>query len=1006
MNKICTAQFAMRLLLLITMTVAGTHLALSQVTIKGTVNDETGAVMPGVNIIVQGTAIGTTTDAAGKYSLSINTDNAVLTFSFIGYNTVNASVDSRTVIDIAMTPDITSLTELVVTALGVEREKRELTYSTQEVKGEELIRAKEPNIINSLTGKVSGVQITNSSGTPGSSTRIVIRGASSISGENQALIVIDGVPVDNSQSTSPTGGALGAGSSRLNDIDPSIVESVNVLKGAAATALYGSAGARGVLMITTKTGGNRKPEISFSSDVSFEKGIFPDRVRDYAQGTGGNFFDGESLKTSTSYGPRLDTLRINGAPIKTYDPYDFFQTGVTTNNNISIRGGNESSSYLVSYSYFDQKGITPNSGFERHSIFAKYSTKIYKNLTTVFQLQYSSSNQARPPEGAGNGPLFVLYGQPVSWNPFPVLNPDGTQRMFRFSRNHPWWAVDNASNNLDVNRYLPEITINYTPFSWLTITERAGMDMYTEQLKYWENPSLAINTFGRIIDQNVNFRQFNHDLIVNAEKAFGDFNLNLLLGNNIFSTYRQTNNITGEGLNVKNFYNVSSASTINSFENHSLRRKVGFYAQANVDYKKIFILSLTGRYDGSSVLSKEQNFYPYGSVAGSFIFSELFGESSKSVFSFGKLRVSYATVGSENVAPYSLTTPYIKANITNMEFPISGQSGFLLSQTLGNPDLKNERMNESEIGIETMLFNNRIGFEASYFYRKITDGLIPGVQIAASTGYTGTTVNTATMENKGIEMLLNASPIKGDKFSWDVTLNFTRIRNEVLFLYPGLEQLSERIVVGEPYGVFMGSRYQRNASGQIVIGADGMPLRDPELGKVGDANPDWLAGMSNTLRFGSVSLNFFFDMKKGGDLYNEVDNYGYFYGSSIGTLDRSPKVIEGVTADGQPNTVPVNAELYYKYVPSIRESMMQDGTYIKLRNVSLAYDVRPSLLARTPLKSLSLIITGRNLWIHSPNFTGADPEVSTYGSANDQVGVYSFSTPTSRSINFTLRGRF
>jgi hypothetical protein len=665
-----------------------------------------------------------------------------------------------------------------------------------------------------------------------------------------------------------------------------------------------------------------------------------------------------------------------------------------------------SSSYLISYTHFDQKGISPNSGFKRHSVFAKYSTKIFKNLSTVFQLQYTNSNQERVPEGAGNGPLFVLYGQPVTWNPFPVVNPDGTQRMFRFSRNHPWWAVDNTSNNLEVNRYLPEITITYTPFSWLTITERAGMDMYSEQLKYWENPSLAINTFGRIIDQNVNFRQFNHDLIINAEKSFGNFHVNLLLGNNLFSTYRQTNNITGEGLNIKDFHNVGSASTINSFENHSLRRKVGFYAQSNIDYKKIFILSLTGRYDGSSVLSKDKNFYPYGSIAGSFVFSELLPESSNSMFSFGKLRLSYATVGSENVAPYSLTTPYIKADISGMQFPITGQSGFLLSQTLGNPSLKNERMNESEIGLELRAFNDRIGFEASYFHRKITDGLIPGVQIASSTGYTGTTVNTAEMENKGIEMLLNASLIKTGNFRWDVTLNFTRIRNKVLKLYPGLKQLSERIVVNEPYGVFIGSRYERNDSGQIIIGADGMPLRDSELGKVGDANPDYLAGMTNNLRYGPLTFSFFFDMKKGGDLYNEVDNYGYFYGSSIGTQDRAPRVIPGVTADGQPNTVAVNAEAYYKYVPSIRESMMQDGTYVKLRNVSLAYDFQPSILSRTPLKSLSLIITGRNLWIHSPNFTGADPEVSSYGASNDRVGVYSFSTPTSRSISFTLRGRF
>jgi TonB-linked SusC/RagA family outer membrane protein len=983
-----------------------THAAFAQVPITGTVKDETGAGMPGVNIIVVNTNIGTTTDADGKYSLSVSSGSISLSFSFIGYTTVTVPVDNRSVVDVTMEQDIASLEEVVVTALGVKREKRQLTYSTQEVSGDELVRSKEPNIINGLAGKVSGVQITSSSGTPGASTRIVIRGATSVYGDNEALIVIDGIPVNNSETGNANTGAAGAGSSRLNDIDPSIIESVNVLKGAAATALYGSAGARGVIMITTKSGRESKPVITFSSGISFEKPLLPERQTSYAQGSNGVYVDGETQKTSTSYGPRMDTLLIDGVRAKKYDPYDFFQTGVSTNNNISISGGGNTSSYMVSYSYFDQKGTVPNSGFKRHSIFTKYTTTIFKNFTSTFQLQYSNSNQQRLPEGASNGPLFVLFGQPVSWNPDPYLNPDGTQRLYRYSRNNPRWVTENSLNDVDVNRYIPEITLNFTPFSWLTITERVGADMYNEQLKYWETPSPAIGTLGRIINQDVNFRQFNHDLIISATKDLGDFNVNVLLGNNLFSTYSQVHNITGNGLTIENYHNVGGASTITAFENYSERRKIGFYAQTNLDYKRILILSLTGRYDGSSVLSKDKNFYPYGSVATSFVFSELLPESLTDVVNFAKLRVSYATVGNDNVGAYSLNTPYVSATINGIVFPFQGQSGFLLSETLGNPNLKNERLNESEIGLETKFFNNRIGLETSYFYRKSTNGIIPGVAIAPSTGYNGTTVNTASIENKGIEVLLTATPVKVGKFSWDLLFNFTKIRNKVLALYPGTDQLG-RIKVGEPYNVFYGSRYLRNEAGDLIIGANGLPVRDDEQGIIGDVNPDWLAGFNNTFRYGPVSLSIFFDMKKGGDIQNDVDSYGYFYGTAKGTENRAPKIIKGISeVDNLPNAVEVSAQSYYQYVNSIQESMIQDGTYIKLRNVSFTYDFQPKFLSRTPLKSLSLSVTGRNLWIYSPHFTGADPEVSSYGSANGNQGIYAFSTPTSRSIDFTLRGRF
>nr|WP_183558883.1 SusC/RagA family TonB-linked outer membrane protein [Mucilaginibacter sp. SP1R1]MBB6148529.1 TonB-linked SusC/RagA family outer membrane protein [Mucilaginibacter sp. SP1R1] len=982
----------------------------AQTILKGRVTDTDGAPVPSANVKIKGTQTGIATDADGAFNISYKAP-ATLTITAVGYIGKEINLTNETQIQIKLVQNNIQLNDVVVTAIGVKREKRLLTYSTQELKGEELSRTKEPNLINAMDGKLSGVQITSSSGTAGASARIVIRGAVSVNGNNEALFVVDGVPIDNTETGNIAGGAAGAGSSRIIDIDPNNIESVNVLKGAAATALYGSRGASGAVIITTKSGGiNKKPSITFTSDYSFEKPLLPERQTIYGQGTNGIFYNGEDQKTSLSWGPRMDTLKINGKQAPTYDPYSFFRTGRTTNNSLSIAGGSTNSSYYISYSYFDQQGISPKNDFKRHSFFTKYTTNISRKITTTFQLGYSNSDQNRLPEGASNGPLFVVLLQPVSWNPYPVLNPDGTPRLYRYSRNAPLWTLDNINNTARVNRFLPVTTFTYTAAKWLTVTERLGADIYTEQDKYTESPSDAIGLKGQIRDQDVLYRQFNHDLIVNAAKSFGKFDLNMLVGNNYNSIYTQSTNLTGTGLNIEDFYNVSAGSTISGAESHSSQRKIGFYSQANMEYDKFFILSLTGRYDGSSVLYKQKQFYPYGSVAAGFIFTRFMPESVTSVLNFGKLRFSYATVGNDAVPPYSLNTPYVLAgrntNAGYFPFPYQGQPGFLQSSTLGNPYLQNEKLKEFETGLELKFLDNRISFEGSYFNRKSLNGIIPNIQISNTTGYGGTTVNSASIRNKGVELLLNATPVKTADFSWDVTINYTHIRNKVLELndQQHITQLG-RVIVGQPYNIFYGVKYQRNAGGQLLIDDKGLPLVDPNQGIVGDANPDWTGGISNTLRYKQLSLSFFFDVKKGGDVQNDVEAAGFFYGTAKVTENRAPIVVPGISAaTGQPNTVAVDAQTYYQ--SRQYESSIQDGTYVKLRNVSLSYSLTPAQLAKTPFKTASFTITGRNLWIYSPHFTGADPEVSSYGSANGNLGIYAYSTPTSRSINFSLKFGF
>ncbi len=975
--------------------------------ITGKILDSAGHPMAGASVRIKHTSTGTSTGADGTFSINAKS-NAILVVSAVGHGEKEIAVGGRSHLEIVLTRNDDVMAEIVVTALGMKREKRNLTFSSQQIKGDELTGTKETNLVNALDGKVSGVQVTSSTGTPGASSRIVIRGNTSATGNNQPLFVVDGVPINNDEtSTFPNqSGAVGEGSNRLIDIDPSTVESMNVLKGAAATALYGSAGARGVVIITTKSGAqDKKAVISLSTDLSYEHAILPLRQWKYAQGTGGVFYDGETQKTSSSWGPDMDTLKINGKPAPRYNPYNsFFRTGITTNNTVSIAGGGNNSTYFMSYSYYDQLGTIQRNEFKRNSLFFKFTNRVQKNLSTSFQMAYSNSNQERLPEGASNGPMYVVVFEPVSWNPYPVLAPDGTPRLYRFSRNSPAWDLTNIDNTSQVNRFIPIATINYTPTPWLNITERAGADIYIEQDKYTETPSPAIGLQGKILDQTINFRQFNHDLLINMTKQVGNFNLNLLLGNNIFSTYSQNLNLSGLGLTVNNYYNVAAGSTPSQSEAHFLQRKVGFYAQANIDYKKFLIFSLTGRYDGSSVLSTEKTFYPYGSVAGSFIFSELMSDNFRNVMNFGKIRLSYASVGNDAVGPYQLGTPYQLANRNGNNYPYQGEPGFLLSQTLGNPNLQNERLNEYEGGLEMQFLHDRIGFEGSYFSRKSIDGIIPGVSISNATGFAGTTVNTASIEVKGIELLIRATPIRTRDFSWDLTLNSSRIRNKVLALYPGTNQLG-RLIVGQPYNIFYGTKYQRNPQGQLLIDANGLPLVDTVQGIVGNVNPDFLAGLTNTFRYKQWSLGFFLDWKKGGDVENNTEAGGFFYGVAKVTENRGPLTIKGISVvTGKENAQTVNAQTYYQ--SRQYESIIQDGTFIKLRTISLTYDIKPSVLGRTPIKSASLSVVGRNLWLYTPHFTSGDPESSSYGSSNANQGIYGYSTPSSRSLDFSLKLSF
>lgn len=989
----------------------------------GKITDEKNLPVPFATIKIKGTTVGVAADNDGNFSIPAKTGN-VLVISATGFTDKEVTIGTQKTLAITLGATDATLSEVVVTALGIKREKRMLTYTTQEVTGSAVVNAKQDNIVNALSGKVAGVQITNSSGQPGSSAQIVIRGNSSLLGDNTALFVIDGIPIDNGEAGNPDG-PLGAGgtSNRGIDIDPNIIESITVLKGAAATALYGSNASRGAILITTKNGRgglSGKPTISVSSSYMIQTPLIPQLQHTWAQGSGGSYVDGNNGQFgSTSWGPKIDTLRVNGQPVKKHDPFkDFFQTGHTTDNNISVSGFGDKSSYVASYSFLRNDGTVPTTNYIRNSFFAKYSINFSPKVSLTTQFNYVHSDNKRTLDGNSlESPLWTVLAAPISWDPFPTTNPDGSQRVYRLARNNPYWLLDNTGLKDKVDRILPVINFSYKPLPWLTITERLGADMYYNTTNYHENiGTVGSYPDGRVYSRVITYQQFNNDLIVDAQKTFGkDFFAELLVGNNILTNYNDNKYDQGTGLSLPGFYNISNASSVLSRYSYSKSRKIGFYAQANMEYKKMLTVGLTGRYDGSSVLSTDNQFYPYGSASVGFIFTEPLHMSNNPIFNFGKIRAAYSMVGNDAVAPYSLTNPYYQATVGNITFPFDGQNGYLLTTQYGYP-LKNELVKEFEVGLELQFLHNRISFDGTYFNKKSVDLLTPGVPLDGATGFASASQNAGSMRNRGVEITLSGTPIKTKNFDWTITVNFTKIKNEVLELAPGVPYLQFAGFVNpgifayanSPYGVIYGTRFKRNEAGEMLLDDDGYPQRDDVLGPIGNATPDWLGGLTNEFSYKNFSLSFVLDLKQGGDILNLDGHYLDFYGVSKITEDRDgTKVFPGVIeSTGKPNTqaVPTDQSFYQNLWSNIDETSLQDASFLKLRQATLAYRFGDALLKGSFFKSITLNVTATNFILHK-NYFGADPEVSLNGSGNGQ-GFANFMTPTSKNILFGLKATF
>jgi len=857
-------------------------------TISGTVTDQQdGTPIPGVSVRVKSGREGTQTNPAGKFTISVPQD-ATIVFSFLGYQSVELKVGPSSEMNVSLTSLSKALNEVVVTSQGIKREKRTLGYSAPTVNNAELTQGGNPSALSSLTGLVAGVNITSTSNTPGSSTRIVLRGGSSITGNNQALMVVDGIPIDNS---SITGGASSLTAidfgNRGNDIDPNDIQSITVLKGPAAAALYGSRASNGAISITTKSGGNRaqKLEITLNSTNTFSSILkFPTFQNEYGQG----YMSGSA--TDPGYVTGINDASDNfswGAPftgktepwgqkidgVNQTKPYsalpnnvkDFFTTGFAADNNLGISSGNDKSSFYLALNSLNSNGPFPGNSdtYDKYGARFNGKTQLANNFTASISFNYNKIQSNTPSSGQGTNGIWNYLMQtprdiPINkmgdlnnkYNGYdPVTNTYGYYGAFTVN---PYWVLQNYSNLDDVNRVNGNVNLSYKPLNWLNIVERVGIDSYSDRRKlispkytFFPADESGSGLWGPVtsngsyqVDQ-FNVNEVVHDFMVTATHKFGeDFSASLLLGNNIrerSTNTNQTSTNTSGGLVVPGWYNLANSNGPVAVltDNISIRRLVGFYADLNLSYKEYLFLEGTLRNDRSSTLPVDNYSYYYPSVSGSFVFSELLKNSGIADFlSYGKLRSSFAQVGSDT-NPYVLKTIYgsttINGGFGNTTFPFGNVPGLQVGTTLGNATLKPEQTSSFEIGTELGLLQSRLSIDFSYYVNDSKNQIIP-IPIPNSTGYGFNTINAGELQNKGIELSISGSPIKTNDFSWTLFGTFTKNKSDVLSLPNGVAQVAIGGFVGMAIVAAKGKPYGEFYAVTNETDAQGRTIVDQNTG--------------------------------------------------------------------------------------------------------------------------------------------------------------------------------
>lgn len=973
----------------------------------------------GVNVTIKGTATGTITDVDGTYTLSNVPSNGTLIFSYVGFERKEVAVNGQSVIDVTLS-NSNVLNEVVVTSFGIAKDKKVLGYGSQKIGGDDLRQSSQPNVVNALQGKIAGVTINSAGGAPGAGANINIRGINSIGSgnDNQPLFIVDGIIISNATNAGNVLPSVGSNainsneqfmnSNRAVDLNPDDIESMNILKGAAATALYGQRASNGAVIIITKKGKSGTSSINYSASYGIQTvDKVPQIQETYYQGLTGI----QRVAPATifwQYGPpALPTDKF-------YNFYrDFFRQGNTMNHSLSFSGGTGKTTFLTSASYFNNNGIVYNSNFNRITTKIAAAHQINSKLNVGAQVNYIKSGSVSPLSG-DKSIYSALSFWSSSFDPREYQNADGSEKDYSNGTiDNPRYVAEKSPLNSDVNRVFGDVNLNYELNSWIKLKYQITADYYNDKRNRAVGPDLDAGSQvrGFFTDQSINNSEINSNLILTANRRLSDqIELDVTLGHNVTDQLFASRGTRGENFVAPGFFNLANTASvfvISPIDNR--KRIVGVLGDARLGYKDFLYLNVTGRNDWSSTLPKENNsfFYPSASVA--YIFTNHLLKDN-SILSFAKLRASTAQVG-KDASPYQIGSYFGPVP----GFPFGTIGAFRRDLDIGNFNLKPEITTENEIGIETNFFNNLISLEANYFVRSSKNQILP-VSISNVTGYATYTTNAGLIKNRGVELLLGINPIKG-AFQWGIDLNFTRIRNKVETMPENLKEITFvdqgrsalRIVEGGSMGDLYGYEWKKNSNGEILIETNGLPTLDQsKYIKIGNALPDWTAGLNNSFSYKGLALNILLEIRQGGDVVDMGEMNGIRNGTVLFTEKRNLSVIwKGVTADGKPNTIPaILDELTYRNgnINSHHSFVIQDASWFRVRNVNLSYKI-PGHLLKNTFKSLVVGVSANNVFLSTP-FRGFDPEALSFGSGSNFIGYTGRNTPNTRNINFNINVGF
>lgn len=1033
-------------------------------TITGVVSDEAG-VLPGANVIVKGSKRGTQTDVDGKFSLKA-TAGEVLVFSFIGMADATATVGKSNTLNMKMKTGGEELGEVVVTGQGIKKEKKALGYAITTIKAEDFASKPSTDVARALTGKAPGVNIQQTSGLSGSGTNIIIRGYSSITGSNQPLFVVDGIPFnsDTNRDGNFLEGATNA-SSRFLDLDPNSIESISILKGLSATTLYGSSGRNGVILVTTKSGNtkdiNKKMSVTFSQSMYMtEIGSLPDYQNKY-----GNGFDSKFTTAFSNWGPAFGTAGTQGINADGTVPHPyaylatpslfpeyigatvpyaaqnnvkpFFRTGNVNTKSVNIGGRSENTSYNLSVGNTRDEGFIENNTYQRLNLSTGGSTKLSNGFTFSTIMNYVRTDKSAPPTAAGFGSnaaapsVFanILY-TPRSFDLFnlPYENPiDHSSVNYRTDIPNPRWTLKNSSDNESVRRFFGNFTTMYEINSWSNVSYRLSLDNYTQNKKYYINKGNGqpFDTEGFLRTTVRENTIFDHTFSYNFDTKIDKNNKWNLDGTIGFNPRMESSKLDYLSSTVQFVYGFLEHQNFEYHDGYSQKANfniIGLYGSTTLGYNKYLYLNFQGRRDSYSSLqaSTRSLFYPSASV--SFVPTDAIAALKNNEYvNFMKLRVGYgSSAGFPDPYKTSIglntgTKSFLQSDgtVINTIYP---------SNELGNKNLKPELVKELEFGLEGKFLHNRIGVDVS-IYSKISTDLIIDRNLDPASGYNVTADNIAEVSNKGIEAGLNIAVIrsKTNGFTWDINANFTKNKNIVESLglgaikelpIAGFTNLGNFAVPGQPYGVIYGSSIRRDGNGNYMVGSDGNYLVNRDLTQIGDPNAKWRSTVINEFSYKNITFGFQFEYQKGGDIYSTTAAALLSRGLTEDTgFDRSGTVVlPGVNVNGNINTTQIGLTQYGFNNSGffINEQAIYDATNIRLREISLSYNVPKKLLEKTPFGKISISFVGQNLWFKAINFPkhlNFDPEVMSLGVGNGQGFDY-LTGPTSRRYGFNFNLTF